>query len=152
MEIFLINEIKRKKVSSNYCWTVFFWRKCFLIVQTMEKRPRETILCREFATSVAYINHKLPKTDRIWFIQLDLHLFAKRSVTIYILKILCLFYWFSYVTYMNIFFTESKHFRQNKSINMLEILENNAADMLDRVGFYCSGKNLHNNSRHDELK
>ncbi|MCO5589206.1 hypothetical protein L7F22_043172 [Adiantum nelumboides] len=46
---------------------------------TVEKRPRETILCREYASAVAYLNHNLPKADRIKFIQLDFHLFLKRK-------------------------------------------------------------------------
>lgn len=49
------------------------------LVKTVEKRPRETILCREYANSVAHLNHNLPKTDRIKFIQLDFHLFLKRK-------------------------------------------------------------------------
>ncbi|KAI5061167.1 hypothetical protein GOP47_0023672 [Adiantum capillus-veneris] len=49
------------------------------LVKTVEKRPRETILCREYASAVAYLNHNLPKADRIKFIQLDFHLFLKRK-------------------------------------------------------------------------
>ncbi|KAH7286660.1 hypothetical protein KP509_32G016700 [Ceratopteris richardii] len=49
------------------------------LVKTVEKRPRETILCREYANAVAYLNHHLPKGDRIKFIQLDFHLFLKRK-------------------------------------------------------------------------
>ncbi|MCO5566520.1 hypothetical protein L7F22_020197 [Adiantum nelumboides] len=49
------------------------------LVKTVEKRPRETILCREFASAVAYLNHILPKADRIKFIQWDFHMFARRK-------------------------------------------------------------------------
>ena len=53
--------------------------------------------------------------------------------------------------YMRIL-TESKHFRQNKSINMLEILEEIAAPVLDLVGFYYTRKESDSDTQHVELK
>ncbi|KAI5083930.1 hypothetical protein GOP47_0000099 [Adiantum capillus-veneris] len=49
------------------------------LVKTVEKRPRETILCREFASAVAYLNHALPKAERVKFIQWDFHMFSRRK-------------------------------------------------------------------------
>ncbi|KAH7279547.1 hypothetical protein KP509_37G024000 [Ceratopteris richardii] len=49
------------------------------LVKTVEKRPRETILCKEYASAVNRLNRHLPKGDRIKFIQLDFHLFLKRK-------------------------------------------------------------------------
>lgn len=57
------------------------------LVKTVEKRPRETILCREFASSVAYLNHVLPKANRIKFIQWDFHMFS-RSKSANVLEVL----------------------------------------------------------------
>lgn len=50
-------------------------------LQTKEERPREIILCREFAIAVAHLNHSLPQSDRIRFIQCDMHMFLKRLVS-----------------------------------------------------------------------
>lgn len=49
------------------------------LVKTKEERPREIILCREFAIAVAHLNHSLPQSDRIRFIQCDMHMFLKRK-------------------------------------------------------------------------
>lgn len=51
------------------------------LVKTMEKRPRETILCHEFSKAVAYLNTTLPKEKRIKFIQWDFHKFATSDST-----------------------------------------------------------------------
>ncbi|MCO5577098.1 hypothetical protein L7F22_030920 [Adiantum nelumboides] len=51
------------------------------LVKTKEKRPREVILCREFANAVAVINHGLPKHSRMKFIQCDMHMFMRSNTT-----------------------------------------------------------------------
>ncbi|KAI5084664.1 hypothetical protein GOP47_0000833 [Adiantum capillus-veneris] len=51
------------------------------LVKTKEKRPREVILCREFANAVAIINHGLPKNSRMKFIQCDMHMFMRSNTT-----------------------------------------------------------------------
>lgn len=57
------------------------------LVKTVEKRPRETILCQEFASSVAHLNHVLPKANRIKFMQWDFHMFS-RSKSANVLEVL----------------------------------------------------------------
>eukprot|EP00250_Pteridium_aquilinum_P012832 c20972_g1_i1 orf=656-3202(-) len=47
------------------------------LVKTVEKRPRETILCQEFASAVDYLNHVLPKENQIKFIEWDFHKVAR---------------------------------------------------------------------------
>ena len=66
-----------------YCIYIWFngnhiYAKPLLCLQTVEKKPREIILCREFANSVAYLNHVLPKSCRIKFTQWDFHMFSRR--------------------------------------------------------------------------
>ncbi|KAH7295672.1 hypothetical protein KP509_27G060300 [Ceratopteris richardii] len=49
------------------------------LIKTKEKRAREVLLCREFADAVAQINNSLPESNRIKFIQLDMHMFMKSN-------------------------------------------------------------------------
>eukprot|EP00249_Psilotum_nudum_P024421 c29179_g3_i1 orf=3-1247(-) len=49
------------------------------LAKTVEKKPRETILCLEFENAVTFLNHVLPKANHVKFIQWDFHLFAKRT-------------------------------------------------------------------------
>lgn len=51
------------------------------LVKTMEKKPRETVLCHEYANAVTYLNGILPKESRIKFVQWDFHKFAKSAST-----------------------------------------------------------------------
>ncbi|CAM6086971.1 unnamed protein product [Calypogeia fissa] len=47
------------------------------LIKTVEKRPREMMLRREFANAVGYLNHILPEDSRLKFIHWDYHKFAK---------------------------------------------------------------------------
>lgn len=47
------------------------------LIKTVEKRPREMMLRREFAYAVAYLNQILPDSSRLQFIHWDFHKFAK---------------------------------------------------------------------------
>ncbi|XP_024519618.1 phosphoinositide phosphatase SAC1 [Selaginella moellendorffii] len=47
------------------------------LIKTVEKRPREMMLRREFATAVGYLNQILPEERRLKFIHWDFHKFAK---------------------------------------------------------------------------
>nr|XP_024397678.1 phosphoinositide phosphatase SAC1-like isoform X3 [Physcomitrium patens] len=47
------------------------------LIKTVEKRPREMMLRREFATAVGYLNSILPKERRLNFIHWDFHKYAK---------------------------------------------------------------------------
>lgn len=47
-------------------------------MQTVEKRPREMMLRREFASAVGYLNQVLPVDNHLRFIHWDFHKFAKR--------------------------------------------------------------------------
>lgn len=47
-------------------------------VQTVEKRPREMMLRREFANAVGYLNQILSEDSHVKFIHWDFHKFAKR--------------------------------------------------------------------------
>lgn len=47
-------------------------------MQTVEKRPREMMLRREFAHAVGYLNTILPEENQVRFIHWDFHKFAKR--------------------------------------------------------------------------
>ncbi|BAU01596.1 hypothetical protein VIGAN_11086200 [Vigna angularis var. angularis] len=46
-------------------------------MQTVEKRPREMMLRREFASAVGYLNQILPVENHLRFIHWDFHKFAK---------------------------------------------------------------------------
>ncbi|KAJ0087013.1 hypothetical protein Patl1_07168 [Pistacia atlantica] len=48
-----------------------------LILSTVEKRPWEMILRREFVDAVGYLNTILPKENQVRFIHWDFHKFAK---------------------------------------------------------------------------
>jgi hypothetical protein len=47
-------------------------------MQTVEKRPREMMLRREFASAAGYLNTILPEEKQLQFIHWDFHKFAKR--------------------------------------------------------------------------
>ncbi|XP_078447268.1 phosphoinositide phosphatase family protein isoform X2 [Wolffia australiana] len=47
------------------------------LIKTVEKRPREMMLRREFAHAVGYLNQILPEDKRLKFIHWDFHKFAK---------------------------------------------------------------------------
>ncbi|KAL8133203.1 phosphatidylinositol-3-phosphatase SAC1-like isoform X2 [Apium graveolens] len=47
------------------------------LIKTVEKRPREMILRREFANAVGYLNQILPEENQLKFIHWDFHKFAK---------------------------------------------------------------------------
>ncbi|KAH7445223.1 hypothetical protein KP509_02G113200 [Ceratopteris richardii] len=47
------------------------------LIKTVEKRPREMMLRREFANAVGYLNRILPEGSRLQFIHWDFHKFAK---------------------------------------------------------------------------
>lgn len=47
------------------------------LIKTVEKRPREMMLRREFANAVGYINQILPEEEHLKFIHWDFHKFAK---------------------------------------------------------------------------
>eukprot|EP00850_Spirogloea_muscicola_P018409 SM000168S02608 [mRNA] locus=s168:133636:139322:- [translate_table: standard] len=47
------------------------------LIKTVEKRPREMILRREFAAAMAYLNLVLPEEQRPHYIHWDFHKFAK---------------------------------------------------------------------------
>lgn len=49
-----------------------------LKLQTVEKRPREMMLRREFANAVGYLNQVFPEEHHLRFIHWDFHKFAKR--------------------------------------------------------------------------
>jgi hypothetical protein len=49
-------------------------------MQTVEKRPREMMLRREFTNAVGYLNQMYPEERRLKFIHWDFHKFAKRLV------------------------------------------------------------------------
>ncbi|KAG6547526.1 hypothetical protein Mapa_010974 [Marchantia paleacea] len=49
----------------------------FNLIKTVEKRPREMMLRREFATAVGYLNNILSEESRLKFIHWDFHKFAK---------------------------------------------------------------------------
>jgi hypothetical protein len=48
------------------------------LIRTVEKRPREMMLRREFANAVGYLNQIFPEESRLKFIHWDFHKFAKR--------------------------------------------------------------------------
>lgn len=48
------------------------------IIQTVEKRPREMVLRREFAHAVGYLNSIFTEENHLKFIHWDFHKFAKR--------------------------------------------------------------------------
>ncbi|XP_044510493.1 phosphatidylinositol-3-phosphatase SAC1 isoform X7 [Mangifera indica] len=47
------------------------------LIKTVEKRPREMMLRREFAHAVGYLNTILPEENQVRFIHWDFHKFAK---------------------------------------------------------------------------
>ncbi|KAM0946408.1 putative SAC domain, polyphosphoinositide phosphatase Fig4 [Dioscorea sansibarensis] len=47
------------------------------LIKTVEKRPREMMLRREFANAVGYLNQILPEESQLKFIHWDFHKFAK---------------------------------------------------------------------------
>ncbi|KAG0615581.1 hypothetical protein M758_5G052900 [Ceratodon purpureus] len=47
------------------------------LIKTVEKRPREMMLRREFANAVGYLNQTYPEEKRLKFIHWDFHKFAK---------------------------------------------------------------------------
>ncbi|KAJ6975538.1 phosphoinositide phosphatase SAC1-like isoform X2 [Populus alba x Populus x berolinensis] len=47
------------------------------LIKTVEKRPREMMLRREFASAAGYLNTILPKEKQLHFIHWDFHKFAK---------------------------------------------------------------------------
>ncbi|KAL9667250.1 hypothetical protein QQ045_001601 [Rhodiola kirilowii] len=47
------------------------------LIKTVEKRPREMMLRREFASAVGYLNQILPEENHLKFIHWDFHKFAK---------------------------------------------------------------------------
>ncbi|XP_023550064.1 phosphoinositide phosphatase SAC1 [Cucurbita pepo subsp. pepo] len=47
------------------------------LIKTVEKRPREMMLRREFASAVGYLNQILPEENHLQFIHWDFHKFAK---------------------------------------------------------------------------
>ncbi|KAF3774699.1 Phosphoinositide phosphatase [Nymphaea thermarum] len=47
------------------------------LIKTVEKRPREMMLRREFASAVGYLNQILPEDKHLKFIHWDFHKFAK---------------------------------------------------------------------------
>ncbi|KAL3638707.1 Phosphoinositide phosphatase sac1 [Castilleja foliolosa] len=47
------------------------------LIKTVEKRPREMMLRREFANSVGYLNQIFPEENHLKFIHWDFHKFAK---------------------------------------------------------------------------
>ncbi|KAK1287335.1 Phosphoinositide phosphatase SAC1 [Acorus calamus] len=47
------------------------------LIKTVEKRPREMMLRREFTNAVGYLNQILPKESQLKFIHWDFHKFAK---------------------------------------------------------------------------
>jgi hypothetical protein len=46
--------------------------------QTVEKRPREMMLRREYANAVGHLNQSFPEDRQLKFIHWDFHKFAKR--------------------------------------------------------------------------
>lgn len=62
-----------------------------LCLQTVEKRPREMMLRREFANAVGYLNSILPVESRLEFIHWDFHKFAKRYMHSVLKHVLSLF-------------------------------------------------------------
>mgnify|MGYP000409124666 CR=1 FL=1 len=61
-------------------WMAFtyFQKLNCLANQTVEKRPREMMLRREFATAVGYLNQIFAEGEKLHFIHWDFHKFAKR--------------------------------------------------------------------------
>lgn len=47
------------------------------MMQTVEKRPREMMLRREFANAVTYLNEIFSEEKHLTFIHWDFHKFAK---------------------------------------------------------------------------
>ncbi|GLT28342.1 hypothetical protein SLA2020_032820 [Shorea laevis] len=52
------------------------------LIKTCKKKPRETILCTEFANAVRFINKGSTKEDHLRFIPLDLHKLSKNGASI----------------------------------------------------------------------
>ncbi|XP_073226134.1 phosphatidylinositol-3-phosphatase SAC1 isoform X2 [Cicer arietinum] len=52
------------------------------LIKTVEKRPREMMLRREFANAVGYLNQIFPVENHLRFIHWDFHKFAKRDASL----------------------------------------------------------------------
>ncbi|KAG2691276.1 hypothetical protein I3760_08G002000 [Carya illinoinensis] len=52
------------------------------LIKTVEKRPREMMLRREFANAVGYLNQILSEENHLRFIHWDFHKFAKRDTSL----------------------------------------------------------------------
>ncbi|GLU22510.1 hypothetical protein SLE2022_385810 [Rubroshorea leprosula] len=52
------------------------------LIKTCEKKPRETILCTEFANAVRFINKGATEEDHLRFIPLDLHKLSRNGASI----------------------------------------------------------------------
>ncbi|CAO2835328.1 unnamed protein product [Amaranthus hypochondriacus] len=77
----------------------------FNLIKTVEKRPREMMLRREFTNAVMYLNEIFSEEKQLVFVHWDFHKFAK-----------------------------------TRSANVLAVLARVASRVLDRTGFYYSGK------------
>lgn len=60
------------------------------MTQTVEKRPREMMLRREFTNAVFYLNKILPPERQLIFIHWDFHKFAKRFLFSHFIFVLLL--------------------------------------------------------------
>lgn len=108
------------------------WLVC-KIMQTVEKRPREMMLRREFANAVGYLNQILLEESQLKFIHWDFHKFAKRFFSLFVSCVWCKDTW---ISANNIFFLPYG----SKSANVLAVLGAVASEALDLTGFYYSGK------------
>ncbi|KAK3028095.1 hypothetical protein RJ639_039789, partial [Escallonia herrerae] len=52
------------------------------LIKTVEKRPREMMLRREFTSAVGYLNQILSEENQLKFIHWDFHKFAKRDASL----------------------------------------------------------------------
>ncbi|KAH0470107.1 hypothetical protein IEQ34_001665 [Dendrobium chrysotoxum] len=64
-------------VNLNFLRISFTYEFSYAFIQTVEKRPREMMLRREFANAVGYLNQILPEEAHLKFIHWDFHKFAK---------------------------------------------------------------------------
>ncbi|KAH8505530.1 hypothetical protein H0E87_012672 [Populus deltoides] len=51
------------------------------LIKTQEKKPRESILCTEFANAIDHINKNLSEENHLRFLHWDLHKHSKRNAT-----------------------------------------------------------------------
>ncbi|KAI5078217.1 hypothetical protein GOP47_0005888 [Adiantum capillus-veneris] len=49
------------------------------LIKSREKKPRETILCQEYANAIGHINQSFPEKQKLKFIQWDLHKFSQNG-------------------------------------------------------------------------